>query len=160
MPDQPHIVGKLSDVAAFYGVTEGSIKTNWRAKMEAATGYDVGRRGAWNLLEIGRWLVCDYYKKKETPEGDIGDSMSEAKLAKLVEDAKTARLKRKRLDGTMILHTRYVETLMTLSGLYAAALDEGELIAASSASKTRKMKIKGQFERIRGRLRKRLEKMR
>ena len=155
MAKAAHIVGKLSEVAAFYGVGEASVRTNWRPNMPDVCG----KPGYWNLLEIGRWLVTDYYQQRSAPEGTVKESIAKARLAKLVEEALTARLKRERMDGTLIKRTTHSETLMMLSGLYASAIDEAESIADTSAPKSRKVKIKGQFERIRGRLRKRLEKM-
>ena len=150
-----HIVATLADVAAFFGLTEGGVKVHWRPTMPASCG----KAGAWDLLRIGQWLVTVYYKNKDEPSGDVGTLTKKAKLAKMVEEAKLARIKRERLDETLINRTRHTETLMTLSGLYAAAIDEAESIAETSAPKGRKVRIKGQFKRIRARLLKSLEKM-
>ena len=45
-------VPNLAAVAAFYGVTEQTVRTRWRPKMPVSCG----RPGRWDLAEIGRWL--------------------------------------------------------------------------------------------------------
>ena len=148
-----HIIATLAEVADFYGITEGSLKVNWRPTMPDVCG----KAGAWNLLEIGRWLATVYYQKQIVPEGEIGKTLAEAKLVKVIEDAKTARIKRQRMEEKLISRTRHEETLMTLSGWYASALDEAAAIAEAAAPKSRKLKLEGQFERIRKRLREKMK---
>ncbi len=153
-PRKPvHIVAKLAEVAAFYEITEASLRVHWRPTMPDVCG----KAGAWNLLEIGRWLATVYYQKQSVPEGEIGKTLAEAKLVKVIEDAKTARIKRQRMEEKLISRIQHEETLMTLSGWYASALDEAASIAEAAAPKSRKLKIEGQFERIRKRLREKMK---
>ena len=140
MARSAHIVGKLSDVAAFFGVKEVSVKTHWRPGMPKACG----ARGRWNLLEIGRWLVCSYYQKQAAPEGDLGDAMQKAKLAKLVEEAKLARIKREEKEELLVKKVDMDAACSVLCGYFVTCLEQipaklGPRVANKSAAKAKKI---------------------
>ena len=92
-----HLRPELADVATFFGMDLGTVR-NWRVEMGRATGYKFGGKGKWNLLEIGKWLVREHYRSGAAPGGDVGESIKKARLAKLVEEAMLAGIRRTRLD--------------------------------------------------------------